>query len=158
MGFKLRGVIRCGRCGQPRGITHVCVTSRPRKSRTRLQAPVEWRCPACGRPRGVRHTCRPESDFKARRRKAETAARREKRRKKRQETRDRQKQRRKEAAAQRRARDSARKKAAKKKRSARSRPRGDSHEPGTCGNRDCPKYGCKAYWQGMADCPGPHDT
>ncbi len=21
---------------------------------------------------------------------------------------------------------------------------------------DCPRYGCKSYWQGMADCPGPH--
>ena len=34
---------------------------------------------------------------------------------------------------------------------------GATLEPGTCGNRDCPKYGCKAYWQGMADCLGPHE-
>jgi hypothetical protein len=58
-------------------------------------------------------------------------------------------------AADRRARDRARKKAAKS-RPRTSRPRGESHEPGTCGNRECQKYGCRAYWQGMDDCPRLH--
>ena len=56
------------------------------------------------------------------------------------------------AAPERRARDKARRAAAGKKPRS-PRPRGDSHEPGTCGDRDCPKFGCKAYWQGMADSP-----
>jgi hypothetical protein len=55
-------------------------------------------------------------------------------------------------AADRRARDRERKRAAKAKAKTRpARPKGDSHEPGACGNRDCPKYGCKAYWQGVED-------
>jgi hypothetical protein len=110
------------------------------------------RCGTCGKRRGVLHTCQMRSDFKARKRKAAA----DERRRKRKAVRERQAARRKQAAAERRARDRARKLAAKGKPRT-SRPRGESHEPGTCGDRDCQKYGCKAYWQGMDSCPGPHE-
>jgi hypothetical protein len=167
MGVKLGGgLLKCGTCGKPRGITHTCVTratSRRRKTRTRLRPRITVTCTTCGKPRGIRHSCHPKSDFKARRRKQATAERQRKRKAvrarqaaKRKATRERQAARRRQAAAERRAREKARKAAAKQRRPRSSRPRGDSHEPGTCGDHDCPRYGCKAYWAGMADCPGPH--
>ena len=114
------------------------------------------RCGTCGKryANPLTHTCSsPRGDFKARRRRAATVERRRKRK----AAAERRKARRKQAAADRRARERARKAAAKKARSPRPRARsGDAHEPGTCGNRDCPKYGCKAYWAGMDDCPGGH--
>jgi hypothetical protein len=125
---------------------------RRRGGRTTLQNPVAWECRTCGQPRGLRHTCRARSDFRARKRKAATAERRRKRK----AAATARTARRKQAAADRRARDRARKKAAKGSPRT-SRPRGESHEPGTCGDRDCPRYGCKNYWQGMDDCPGPHE-
>jgi hypothetical protein len=153
MGLKLRGALQCGACGKPRGFgTHVCSPGRRKRRRTTLQNPVAWECRGCHQPRGVRHTCRAPSDFKGRRRKA---AADEKRRKKK-AVRERQAARRKQAAAERRARDRARKKAAKT-RPRTPRPKGESHEPGTCGDRDCPKYGCKNYWRGMDDCPRVHE-
>ena len=153
MGLKLRGVLRCGACGKPRGLgVHVCAPGRRRHRRTALRNPVAWECGTCRKPRGLRHTCSQRSDFKARKRKAATADRRRKRK----AAAAARAARRKQAAADRRARDRARKQAAKG-RPRPSRPRGDSHEPGTCGDHDCPRYGCKAYWQGLADCPGPHE-
>jgi hypothetical protein len=148
MGVKLGGgLLKCGTCGKARGITHTCVThaaSKRRVTRTRLQPRITVTCTTCNRVRGIAHTCAPKSDFKARRRKQATARKRDKRT-----------ARRRKAAAERRERDK-RRKAEARKRKPRSRPRGDSHEPGTCGDLDCPKFGCKAYWAGMADCPGPH--
>ena len=153
MGLKLTGALQCGACGKPRGIgTHVCSPGRRRRRRTKLANPVTWECGTCGNPRGLWHTCQQRTDFKARKRKAATAERRRRRR----AVRERQAARRKRAAAERRARARARKKAAKS-RTRPPRPRGEAHEPGTCGDRDCQKYGCVAYWRGMADCPGPHD-
>jgi hypothetical protein len=153
MGLKLTGVLRCGACGKPRGLTHVCAPGRRRRQRTTLRNPVTWTCATCGKPRGLQHACTIRSDFKARKRKAATAERRRRRK----AAASRRTARRKQAAADRRARDRARKQAAKARpRKPRARS-GDSHEPGTCGNRDCPKYGCKAYWQGMDNCPGPHE-
>jgi hypothetical protein len=150
MGLKLRGVVRCGRCGKARGRTHLCNPGSRRRRRTTLQNPVTWECSTCHKTRGLAHTCAPRSDFKARKRKAATA---ERRRKKKAAT-ARRAARRKQAAAERRAREKARKKTAPK---SRPRPRGDGHEPGACGDRDCPRYGCKAYFQGVEDCPLPHD-
>ena len=153
MGLKLQGALRCGACGKPRGLTgHLCSPGKRRRRRTTLQNPVSWQCGTCGKPRGLRHACHQRTDFKARKRKAATAERR-RRRKAATVARA---ARRKEAAAARRARDRARKQAAKAA-TVRPRPRGDSHEPGTCGNRECPRYGCKAYWQGMDNCPVPHE-
>ncbi len=153
MGFKLTGAFRCGACGKPRGLgTHLCSPGRRRRQRTTLRNPVTWECGSCGRPRGLSHTCGNRGDFAKRKRQAAAAERQRKRK----AAAARRAARRKEAAAARRARDRARKQAAKA-RPRTPRPRGESHEPGTCGNRDCTKYGCKAYWQGMADCLGPHE-
>lgn len=153
MGLKLQGPLRCGACGKPRGLgSHVCSPGRRKRRRTTLRNPVGWQCGTCGQPRGLRHTCRTRSDFRARRRKAKT----EERRRKRRAVRERQAARRRQAAADRRARDRARSIAART-RPRTSRPRGESHEPGTCGDRECLKYGCKAYWAGMDNCPGPHE-
>jgi hypothetical protein len=157
MGLRLRGVIRCGRCRKPRGIRHTCVArSGARRGKTRMQSPVTRECGTCHKPRGLRHTCTIGTDFKVRKRRAKRKAATAKRAERRKETRRRQAERRKQAAADRRARDKARKRAAKGKPRS-SRPRGDGHEPGTCGNRECPAYRCRIYWQGMDDCPGPHD-
>jgi hypothetical protein len=153
MGLKLRGAFRCGACGKPLGLgTHLCAPGKRRRRRTTLQNPVTWECRTCRESRGLRHTCRQRSDFKARKRKAAT----DERRRKRKATRDRQAARRKQAAADRRARDRARKRAAKGSPRP-SRSRGDSHEPGSCGDPDCPKYGCKAYWEGVDNCPRLHE-
>jgi len=155
MGLRWRGVIRCGRCGKPRGIRHVCVARFGAKTRShRAQSPVTWECSTCHKPRG--HTCTISTDFKKRRRRARRKAATAKRAERRRQTRLRQAARRRQAAADRRARDKARKQAAKGK-SRPPRPRGESHEPGSCGNRDCEKYRCVIYWRGMDDCPGPHD-
>jgi len=157
MGLKLRGVIRCGRCGKPRGIRHTCVRRIGRKSRAhKVQNPVTWECPACGKPRGLRHTCSVRTDFRARKRQQATRRKQDERRRRRQAAAGRRRERRRQAAAERRARDRERKRSARTRTSS-PRPRGDRHEPGTCGDRDCQKYACRAYWQGMADCPGPHD-
>jgi len=152
MGLKLRRVVRCGACGQPRGISHLCNPGRRRRRRSRPQNPVTWECSTCRKPRGLRHTCAPKSDFKKRKRHAATVERQRKRK----AATARRTARRRQAAADRRARAKARKAAAKGKPRP-ARPRGESHEPGTCGDRECPRFGCKAYWAGMADCPGPHD-
>ncbi len=154
MGLKLSGVIQCGACGKPRGLgVHLCKPGARKRRRTKLRNPVTWECSHCHKPRGARHAkCSPASDFKPRKRKAATAERQRKRK----AAASARAARRKQAAADRRARDRARKQAAKTRPRA-PRPRGDSHEPGACGNRDCPKYGCKAYWLGVDNCPGPHE-
>jgi hypothetical protein len=153
MGFKLTGPLRCGACGKPRGFgTHLCAPGKRRRRRTTLRNPVAWDCRTCGEPRGLRHTCRQRSDFKARRRRHAA----EERRRKRRAAAAARAARRKQAAADRRARDRAQKQVANNKPRT-SRSRGESHEPGTCGNRECPKYGCKAYWAGVDNCPGEGD-
>ena len=85
MGWRPQLNIVCGRCGKPRGLTHVCVSSSKRRATATPQVTF-GKCPRCGKPLGgnpLGHVCRPKSDF--RRRKA-AAARREtaKARKKRQ--------------------------------------------------------------------------
>lgn len=156
MGLKLRGALRCGRCGKPRGIVHTCVVSGKRRRRPhKLQSPVTWECGTCGKKRGINHTCVVRTDFKKRKRQQATRRRQEARRRKRRELAERRRERRRRATAERRERERQRRQQRRKE--PRPRQRGESHEPGTCGNRDCPKFGCKAYWQGMADCPGPHE-
>jgi hypothetical protein len=159
MGLRLRGPVRCGRCGKPLGIRHVCVTRiGTRTRRHRAQSPVTWECSTCHRPRGLRHTCTVRTDFKTRKRRQAADRKRAEKKARTRAAAERRRDRRRQAAADRRARERARKKAAKAAARTRpARPRGESHEPGTCGDRDCPKYGCKAYWRGMEDCPGPHD-
>ncbi len=155
MGVKLGGgLLKCGTCGKPRGITHACVTratSKRRKTRTKLRPRVTLTCTACRRPRGLRHDCHPKSDFKARRRKQAAGARRRKRK----AVRDRQAARRRQAAADRRARERARKAAARKRP---PRPRQPQHDYATCRDRDCSRHPCLAYRQGIEDCPLSHGS
>lgn len=147
MGLRLQGVFRCGACGKPRGLgAHLCSPGRRKRRRTTLRNPVAWECPTCHQPRGLSHTCSQSSDFKTRKRKAATDDRKRQKR----ERAAARAARRKQAASDRRARDRARKKAAKARPRA-PRPKGESHEPGSCGDRECQKYGCRAYWQGVAD-------
>jgi hypothetical protein len=153
MGFKLQGALRCGACGKTRGLgVHLCSPGKRKRRRTTLANPVAWECGRCHEPRGVRHTCRTRSDFKARKRKAAAEDRKRKRR----EQAAARAARRKQVAADRRARDRARKQAAKGKPRP-PRPKGESHEPGSCGDHECQRYGCKAYWAGLASCVGPHE-
>jgi hypothetical protein len=58
----------CGRCGKPRGLTHVCISGRTRKATARPQFGFGT-CPQCEKPQGnpMTHTCHPRSDFKRRR-------------------------------------------------------------------------------------------
>ena len=95
------------------------------------------------------HTCAPKSDFKARKRKAATAEKRRRRK----AVAAKRAERRRLAAAQRRARDKARK-ALGGTTPGPSRRQGDGHEPGACGDRDCPRYGCKAYFEGFEEGQG----
>jgi hypothetical protein len=159
MGLKWRGVIRCGACGQPRGLgTHLCSPGRRKRRRHRAQNPVTWECSACHKPRGLRHTCVIRTDFKKRKRAAARRRVTAERQRRRKAATARRAERRRRAAAERRAREKARKAAAAAKRRTRApRPRGDGHEPGTCGDRDCPRYGCKAFFDGIDSCPRPHE-
>jgi hypothetical protein len=154
MGLKLTGVFQCGACGKPRGFgVHVCSPGKRKRRRTSVRNPVGWECSRCGKPRGLSHTCGNRGDFAKRKRKAAT----EERRRKRRAQAAKRAARRKQVAADRRARERARK-AAARRRPARPRAKsGDAHEPGACGDRECPKYGCKAYWAGMENCPIPHE-
>lgn len=156
MGLKLRGVIRCGACGKPRGLgTHLCNPGSRRRRRHRAQNPVTWECSRCHKTRGLRHTCVIRTDFKQRKRAAVRRRATAERQRKRKVVAARRAERRKRAAAERRAREKARRSAAKR-RPRPSRPRGDAHEPGSCGDMDCPRYGCKAFFEGMFMCPRPH--
>jgi len=156
MGLKWRGVIRCGACGKPRGLgTHLCNPGSRKRRRHRAQNPVTWVCGRCGKPRGVRHTCVIRTDFKARKRRAARRRVTAERQRKRKAATARRAERRRRAAAERRAREKARKQAPRR-RTRPSRPRGASHEPGACGDIECPLYGCKAYFEGMFMCPRPH--
>jgi hypothetical protein len=69
MGWAPRLTVVCGRCGKPRGLAHVCVTSRPRKAPTR----VKWQfppCPDCHRKvdNPLTHRCRSKKGDWGRRR------------------------------------------------------------------------------------------
>jgi hypothetical protein len=156
MGFKLRGFVRCGRCGKSRGIRHLCVSSRASRRRHKVQSPVTRECSTCGKPRGFRHTCVVRTDFKQRKRAAARHRATEERRRKRQLTAAKRKLRRQLMAADRRSAAKARQRMAGTKTRTRTTPRlgGGSHEPGTCGDRDCPKYGCKAYFEGFEEGQG----
>jgi hypothetical protein len=144
MGLKLRGLIRCGRCGKryTNPFSHTCVVNnatRRRRTPTKVTNPVTWECRTCHKTRGPIHTCTIKTDFKKRRRKqarAEATAKRRARRRK--------------AAGERKARERARKKTPRSMPGP-GRRTGDSHEPGACGDQNCPKYGCRAFFEGFRE-------
>jgi hypothetical protein len=106
--------------------------------------PVSWECGTCGKKRGPRHTCSQGTDFKARKRKAAA----DDRKRDRKAAKAKRAKRRKQAAADRRARDSDHRKAPRPVNRQRT---GSGHEPGSCGDPGCEKYGCKAYFEGYAE-------
>lgn len=58
----------CGRCGRPRGLTHVCTSGGKRKATIKPQVSL-GKCPRCGKPQGnpLTHTCpSKKGDFKRR--------------------------------------------------------------------------------------------
>jgi len=113
----------CGRCGKPRGLSHVCVSNRTRKATIKPKVTFGT-CPRCKKPQGnpLAHTCHPRSDFKRR-----NAARK------------------KEQAKDKRAQ------AASIARVRRSRHRGHGkpkHDYQTCTDGDCPRSLCVAFKTG----------
>lgn len=122
--------ITCGRCGKPRGLRHVCVSSRDRKATVK----AGWsfgQCPKCRKriTNPLTHTCRPKSDFKRRR---TAAARQEK--------------------ADRRAQAAS---LAKVKRSRQGAPARPKHDYLACMDGDCERPLCVAFKTGYKT--GHHD-
>jgi len=68
--------ITCGRCGKPRGLTHVCVSNSKRKATPKLRLSF-GKCAKCKKrvSNPLTHVCAPKSDFKRRKREAEKQAR-----------------------------------------------------------------------------------
>lgn len=115
--------ITCGRCGKPRGLRHVCVSSRNRKAAVK----ASWsfgQCPKCRKrvTNPLTHTCRPKTDYKRRR----------------------------AAASKQEAKDK-RAQAASVAKVGRSRQRGPAkpkHDYTTCRDDDCQRTGCVAFRTG----------
>jgi len=149
-------LITCGTCHKPRGIVHACVTSatsKRRKTRTAFTPALAVTCGKCGKRRGFNHTCTVRTDFKKRRRQAEAARKRRVAAAKRREKRLAATERRRQAAARRKAAAKARKAAASRRP---ARPRLPAHDYHACRDRDCEKYPCRVYREGIEDCPLPH--
>ncbi|WP_338741940.1 hypothetical protein [Actinomadura luteofluorescens] len=160
MALKIQ-VLKCGRCGKPRGLTHTCVTRMDRRTKpgkTRLKPRVTATCRTCGKPRGLNHTCRISTDFKKRK---AAAARREAAERKR-----RQAARRKAAAAARRKNTTKPRKPTATKPTAKTTngkttpakvPAGKTgagkatHDYRTCNDTDCPRYACQAWKEAYAE-------
>lgn len=143
---------KCGKCGKPRGLHHLCTGRRKGRDRVRLGLSVA--CPSCGKSarNPLTHTCSASSDFqkrKAAQKRAQQAAERKRRRK--------------SAAARKRARakehrrvaaEKRRKQAAEAAAARRKRERSQSHdrarhEYAACTDEFCPKYQCRVYRDGL---------
>lgn len=115
--------ITCGRCGKPRGLRHVCVSSRNRKAT--VKAGVSFgQCPKCKKriSNPLTHTCAPRSDYKRRRAAAE-----------------------KQRRAGDRAQASSLAKVKRSRQPGRAKPK---HDYQTCRDGDCQRSGCVAYKTG----------
>ena len=88
MGVSIR-VARCGRCGKPRGLTHVCTSGGNRNATIKPQVSFGT-CPQCKKPQGnpLTHTCAPKSDFKRRKAAYDRQQRAKARKKRQKETHD----------------------------------------------------------------------
>lgn len=156
MALKIQ-VLKCGRCGKPRGLMHTCVTRMDRKrkpGKTRLKPRVTVTCGTCGKPRGINHTCRISTDFKKRKAAAERRQAAERKR--------RQAARRKAAAAARRTNTSGKprkpapaknpaKPTAGKAGAGRTGAAKAAHDYRTCTDTDCPRYACQAWKEAYAE-------
>lgn len=142
--MKLRlTVLACGSCGKPRGRYHACPGKRGK--RDRLQLAVRFTCRTCGRENRnpFTHTCTVRTDWAKRRRAAERAAKARARRERRKRMR---------AEAAKRRRDAARARQAKARAAAKARkPRASPHNPRTCADAECTRYGCVKYREGFVD-------
>jgi hypothetical protein len=110
-----------------------------RKARTQARR-ASVKCGTCGKryTNPLSHTCAPKSDFRQRKREAAKA-------------------RRKDAADRRRAAAAERRRKAKAKRSGPRRPSGrPAHDYHACSDGDCTRTACKAYVEGIGDCPRDH--
>jgi hypothetical protein len=136
-------LLTCGSCGKPRGRHHACAGRRGKRDRVGLR--VRFTCPTCKREmrNPFTHTCTVRTDFARRRRAAErrakAAARRERRKRQQAEA----ARRRKAAAAERRRKATAARRA--------RRPRAKPHNPATCQDPECTRYGCVKYREGYDD-------
>ena len=151
-------LFQCGKCPKRYLFRHVCVTTRSR-GKTRLKPALRFTCGGCGKEHGnpLTHRCVIKTDYGKRlaaaKRRAKAAAKAERRKK-----------RRAEAAARKRAAAARRKAAALEQRKARAAkptaPREPRHEPRTCSDPECTKYGCvhwrDGYAAGQLDCPYDH--
>jgi flagellar biosynthesis/type III secretory pathway protein FliH len=142
-------LLSCGRCGKPRGLTHVC-TGRRRGPKFRLG--VTFTCATCSRRHGnpLTHKCVVKSDFRQRKAAQERAVKAERRRR-----------RRKAAAARRRATAKARREAAAERRKEAARAKRKQQQPSrpashdrtrhayqTCADLDCSRHPCRVYREG----------
>lgn len=124
-------LIRCGRCGKPRGLVHVCVIRMGRRpGKTSFRPRVTRDCPKCKRPvtNPLTHVCKVKTDF---RRKAAAARKQRAAGKRRQAS---------SVAKVGRARAKARAKA-----KSPPKPRHDYH---SCHDLDCARVACVAYRDG----------
>ena len=118
----------------------------PVKRAARQQArKASVKCGTCGKryANPLAHTCAPKSDFKKRKRAAERQQKREAARARKQAAAER----RKAAAAERR------KNAAGKRPAPARRP---AHDYRLCRDDECARHACRAYKDGVADCPLNH--
>lgn len=128
MGLKIQ-VIKCGRCGKPRGLAHTCITRMDRKrkrGKTKIKPRVTATCRRCGKPRGLNHTCVIRTDFKKRKAAAERQRRKA------------------EAAAKRKA-------AAQRRRTTNQATARQRHDYRTCTDTDCGRYACLAWKEALAE-------
>lgn len=131
MGIKVQ-IVKCGRCGKPRGVFHVCVTRMGRRpGRTRIRPRITRDCPKCRRPvtNPLTHVCKTQTSFK-----------------------------RKAAAAKKSRAQDRRRQAASVAKVGRARAGGGKqrHDYRTCKDQDCARVACVAYRDGLADCPLEH--
>lgn len=142
--MKLRlTVLACGSCGKPRGRYHACPGKRGK--RDRLQPAVRFQCRTCGRENRnpFTHACSVRTDWAKRRKAAERAAKATARRERRKRIRAEAAKRRRAAARERRLKAAAAAKARK--------PRASPHNPRTCADPECTRYGCVKYQEGFVD-------
>jgi hypothetical protein len=123
----------------------------------RLAARASVKCTVCGKryANPLTHTCTVTTDFRKRRRAAQRKARAKARAEKRRQRRQDAAQRRREAAARRRKAAAGTRTAAVKR-----KPRAPAHDPRTCSDPDCTRYGCRTwkdgYETGIENCPRDH--
>jgi hypothetical protein len=119
-------LVKCGRCGKPRGLTHTCHSQRRAPARAKLapKARVTSKCGTCGKAvtNPLTHTCAVKTDFRKR------------------------------AAAAKRGRPKAR--AGKPRRVTVARPAAPkkaTHSYSACRDEACGRQACTAYRDGFGD-------